>query len=187
MMTRLPEMCCRFGMVGLILSIAGVQFLFSGSESPAIAKAASSFQDSTPAPLDSPPEDQTYIGTKQCSACHFDQFMTFRQTKHAKAFEILPEKYREDASCLECHTTGFGEPTGYKDASTADLAGTSCEACHGPGSKHAEIAKEFANKKLSDEESLYVRSTIHKMLPDNSCVKCHKSKGHIPHPEFDKS
>ena len=37
-------------------------------------------------PLEKPPEDQTYIGAKQCSACHFDQFIQWRQTKHSKAF-----------------------------------------------------------------------------------------------------
>jgi hypothetical protein len=158
--------------------------LFSNSNSPAVALTMRPLQDK--APLEKPPEDQTYIGSKQCSACHFDQYMTWRQTKHAKATEILPARYKEDASCLECHSTGFGKPTGFKDATSLGLEGTSCEACHGPGSKHAEIAKAFADKKLTEEQSLYVRSTIYKLLPDNSCVKCHKSKGHVPHPDFDK-
>lgn len=183
MTVKLPESFFRFAIVGLLVIVAGLLFLLSASDSQAVVLDP---QDSALKPLDKPPADQTYIGTKQCSACHFDQFMTWRQTKHAKAFEILPAKYKEDASCLECHVTGHGKPTGYKDASSVGLEGTSCEACHGPGSKHAEISKDFANKKLSEEESVYVRSTIHKMLPDNSCADCHKSKGHIPHPEFDK-
>jgi hypothetical protein len=169
-----------------LVIIAGLQFWYVKSGAMAGPGAPDPMQESDLKPFETPPEDQEYMGTKQCAACHFDQFMEFRKTKHAKAFEILPEKYREDASCLECHTTGFGEPTGYKDSSTPDLAGTSCEACHGPGSKHGEIAKQFANKTLTEEESVYVRSTIHLMLPDNSCVACHKSKGHIAHPPFDK-
>jgi hypothetical protein len=134
-----------------------------------------------------PRKDQTYIGTQKCAACHFEQFTIWKQTKHAKAFEILPAKYRTDASCLKCHTTGFGEATGYKDATTANLAGASCEACHGPGSKHAEVTKQFAKKKkLSEDEEKIARGSTYKMLPTNVCVTCHADKGHKPHPKYDK-
>ena len=139
-----------------------------------------------PEPLAEPPDGQTYTGAKQCSACHFDQFLTWKQTKHAKGFEILPAKYKTDESCLKCHTTGFGEATGYKDAKTPDLVGTACEACHGPGSKHGEIAKGFGTKKLNKEEEAYVRSTIHKVLPGNACKECHLAQSHKKHPPYDK-
>jgi hypothetical protein len=138
-------------------------------------------------PLAEPPANQTYIGAKQCSACHFDQYLTWRQTKHAKGFEILPAKYKADASCLKCHSTAFGEATGFQGAKTPDLAGTSCEACHGPGSKHAEIAKGFGTKKLSKEEDAYVRSTTHKIRPGNACAVCHLAQGHKQHPPYDKA
>lgn len=137
-------------------------------------------------PLAKPPKDQTYIGSKQCAACHLDQFLVWKGTKHAKSFDILPAKYQTDSSCLKCHSTGHGEPTGYKDVSTAALAGTSCEACHGPGNKHAEIAKQFANQKLSKEQELYVRSTIPLVLEGNACIQCHQSKAHKKHPPYDK-
>jgi hypothetical protein len=126
------------------------------------------------------------MGAKQCGACHFDQLLQWRQTKHAKGFEILPAKYKKNADCLKCHTTGHGEPTGYVDAKTADLAGTSCEACHGAGSKHGEIAKTFGDKKLTAEEQAYVRSTIYKMQPKNVCVECHLMQSHKTHPPYDK-
>jgi hypothetical protein len=138
------------------------------------------------APLVKPPEGQTFIGAKQCSACHFDQYLAWRQTKHAKAFDIMPAKYKTDASCLKCHSTGFGEPTGYKGARTADLAGTSCEACHGPGSEHAKIAKGFGTKKLTKAEKDYVSSTTYKVLPGNACTSCHIVQGHKKHPNYDK-
>ena len=100
-------------------------------------------------PAVTPPADQTYVGTKACTACHFKQSMAWKKTKHATdAFAKLPAKYKTDATCLICHSTGFGTATGFKDeASTPTLAGTTCEACHGPGSKHVETAKPFANKK----------------------------------------
>ncbi|MBI3463350.1 MAG: hypothetical protein HY000_09865 [Planctomycetes bacterium] len=147
---------------------------------------ASAVLNQAPAPLPQPPEGQTYLGAKQCAACHFDQYLKWRQTKHAKGFEIVPARYRADASCLKCHTTGHGEPTGYTGAATPELVGTSCEACHGPGSKHAEIAKGFGTKKLDAAEQAYVRSTTHKILPGNACTHCHLAQGHQVHPPYNK-
>jgi hypothetical protein len=140
-----------------------------------------------PKPLDKPPAGQTYVGAKECSSCHFDQFLTWRETKHSKGFEILPAKYQEDKSCLKCHATGHGEPTGFESkAKHPGLVGASCESCHGPGSKHAEIAKSYGKKKLAKDEEAYVRSTIHLMQPKNVCVQCHLSRAHKKHPAYDK-
>lgn len=138
-------------------------------------------------PLDKPPEGQTYMGSKDCAACHLDQFLDWKGTKHAKAFEVLPEKYRADKTCLKCHTTGFGEATGFKSLEeTPGLVAATCESCHGPGSKHSATAKQFGNKKLSDDEKKFVASTIHKMQPRNVCVDCHLTRAHKKHPPYDK-
>ena len=138
-------------------------------------------------PDDDPRKGQTYIGAQKCAACHFEQFTAWKQTKHSKAFEILPAKYKQEADCLKCHTTGHGEPTGYKDASTASLVGTSCEACHGPGSKHAEVTKQYAKKKnLNAEEDKIARGSTYRVLPTNGCIGCHAEKGHKAHPKYDK-
>lgn len=131
------------------------------------------------APEPAPPADQQYIGAKQCASCHFDQFMKWRGTKHAKTFDLLPAQYQADATCLPCHTTGFGTPTGFKTAAASvDLKGTTCEACHGPGSKHAEIAKQFADQKLSPDQEKAVRDSIWKISPKNACASCHIVQGH---------
>lgn len=129
-----------------------------------------------------PPDGQTYIGSKKCSACHFDQFLKWKATPHAKAFDILTDKYQEDEKCLKCHTTGFGHDTGFKSkAATPSLVGISCESCHGPGSKHEEIAKPFADvKKLDPADEKKIRDSIYKMLPKNVCVECHMIQGHHP-------
>ena len=136
-----------------------------------------------------PPADQTYTGSKQCSACHFKEYMAWKKTKHAKeAFESLAAKYRTDGACLKCHATGYGAATGFKDAaSTPNLAGTTCEACHGPGSKHDAIAKKYANKKvLAPDEDKEVRGSIYKVMPQNVCVRCHIDQQHKAHPPYDK-
>lgn len=125
-----------------------------------------------------PPEGQTYTGSKRCAACHFDEYMSWRKTGHAKAFEILTPKYQKDEKCLKCHTTGFGEATGYKDGEAA-LAGITCESCHGPGSIHEEVSKPFAKvKKLSPEQEKITRDSIWRMKPGNVCIECHGVQAH---------
>jgi hypothetical protein len=138
-------------------------------------------------PLAEPPQGQTYSGSRECASCHLDQFMKWRATPHAKAFDILPEKYRADATCLKCHTTGHGQATGFTSlAATPNLVGAACESCHGAGSKHVEVAKSFGQARLTEQQGAYVRSTIHLMTPKNVCVECHMAQSHKEHPKFDK-
>lgn len=127
-----------------------------------------------------PPADQTYTGSKRCASCHFDQFLKWKKSGHSKGFEMLTAKYQTNGECLKCHTTGYGEETGFKDfATTPALAGITCESCHGPGSKHDEIAQQFKNvAKLSPEQEQMVRGSIWKMLPKNVCVDCHSVQAH---------
>ena len=94
-------------------------------------------------PAATPPADQTYVGKTKCASCHLAANTSWKKTKHCTdAFAKLPAKYKADPKCLTCHSTGYGTPTGFKDeASTPNLAGTTCEACHGPGSKHARCGE----------------------------------------------
>ena len=129
-----------------------------------------------------PPEGQTYIGAKRCASCHFEPFMSWKKTKHAQAFEDLTAKYQKDEKCLKCHTTALGEPTGYKDGELT-LAGVTCETCHGPGSKHEQVAQPFTTtKKLPPEQEKMVRDAIWRNLPKNVCVECHVVQGHKKSP-----
>ena len=133
------------------------------------------------------PESQTYTGSKKCASCHFKQYMTWKKDNHSKAFTNLPAKYRTDGDCLKCHTTGFGTPTGFKDAATTPvLAGVTCESCHGPGNVHEEVAKTFGTRKLTEAEEKQVRGTIHLIPLQNVCFGCHQNKAHKKHPKYDK-
>jgi hypothetical protein len=125
-----------------------------------------------------PPTGQTYTGSKRCASCHFQQYLAWKKTKHSKTFDLLPAQYAKDPKCLKCHTTGYGEPTGYKDASDTSLEGTTCEACHGPGSAHEEVCQEFKNQKLNAEQEKVARDSIWLMLPKNVCVECHVVQAH---------
>jgi hypothetical protein len=135
-----------------------------------------------------PPADQTYVGVKKCAACHFEQYMTWKKSKHALTFDTLPADYKTNATCLKCHTTGYGTPTGFKDAaSTPQLISNGCENCHGPGSAHCTIAEKYATKKtLSAEEQAEVRGSTWKTLPENVCAKCHMVIAHKAHEEYKK-
>ena len=170
----------RWGVVLLLATAAcGAMSLFG-------LRRTSAAQDALK-PFDKVPEGQPYVGSKVCGSCHFDQLLTWKSTKHAKGFEILPAKYQADQSCLKCHTTGAGQATGFKSlAESPGLVGASCESCHGPGGKHAELVKKLGEKKLSADEEKYARSSIHKMQPKNVCVDCHLTRAHKKHPPYDK-
>jgi len=134
-----------------------------------------------------PPAGQTYTGVKRCASCHFKQFMSWKKSKHFTdhSFKALPEKHQADKECLPCHTTGYGQPTGFKDIeSSANLAGTTCEACHGPGSEHEKVCEQFKNKKkLDPTEDKAARDSIYKIVPGNVCTRCHAEQGHKPTPK----
>jgi hypothetical protein len=135
-----------------------------------------------------PPENQTYVGTKECAACHFEQYMTWKKSKHALSFETLPPEYKANEKCLKCHTTGFGAATGFKDpAATPNLTGISCEQCHGPGSEHVKVCKPLTDKKtLSDAEKAAAKGSTWRTLPKNVCTECHMAVLHKAHEPFEK-
>ncbi len=139
----------------------------------------------TPAPI--PPQGRSYTGTKHCVGCHRDEAASWGKTKHVNAFTDLPAQYRSDPACLTCHVTGYGKAGGYVAGTPAaildDLLETGCEACHGPGSQHEKLAKEFAESKTSDDKlEQQLRDAIYKIRPDNACVGCHV--GHKKHPAY---
>lgn len=134
-----------------------------------------------------PPANQDYVGAKTCASCHFEQFMTWKKTKHAQAFDALPAKYKAEAKCLKCHTTGYGTSTGFKDESTKNLAGISCEMCHGAGSEHAKVCNQYKNnKELTEDEEKAAKGSIWLMRPENICVNCHNLQSHKVHEKYDE-
>ena len=136
--------------------------------------------------------ENAYIGAKKCKGCHLNQFKSWSETRMANAFELLkpgvasaaktkakldPAKdYTKDASCLQCHTTGFGKPGGFVDlATTPDLVGVQCEMCHGPGGTYTQ--KE--NMSLQNKE--YKKADLVKVglvgqIGKDTCVNCHNPK-----------
>ncbi|MEJ2038935.1 MAG: cytochrome c family protein [Desulfosarcinaceae bacterium] len=86
-----------------------------------------------------------YIGSEACGECHPDQYESYKDnSKKADSFtgikkmaaKLTPAELGE---CYGCHTTGYGKPGGFRsEQETPQLKNIGCEACHGPGSLHAD-------------------------------------------------
>ena len=81
--------------------------------------------------------------------------------------EEMPKTKTGDATCDGCHTTGFSatkdNETGRWLGQKIEL-GIGCEACHGPGSRHA------ATKKKSD---IVNPARLNAVQQDQLCGQCH--------------
>jgi len=127
-----------------------------------------------------------YVGVKKCKMCHMKQYKAWKKTSMAKSFENLkpgvkaelkkkagldPNKdYTHDPKCLKCHTTGYGEPGGFKSIEeTPKMINVQCEGCHGPGSEYRKIMK---NKKfkLADAKAAGLRIPSE---DEKGCLRCH--------------
>jgi hypothetical protein len=96
-----------------------------------------------------------YVGPKECAKCHLGQAASWNKTRMAKTFDVLrpgekvkekemvgldpQEDYTLDEGCLPCHTTGYGRVGGFVSIEeTPDMAGVTCEACHGAGGMYVD-------------------------------------------------
>ena len=87
------------------------------------------------------PTANGYAGSGPCLDCHPQEFSRWSLTGHAGAWEpLVDRKVTLDPECLGCHTTGFGQPGGFGEPSSANLGrfkSVQCESCHGPMAAHA--------------------------------------------------
>jgi cytochrome c554/c'-like protein len=111
----------------------------------------------------------TYVGSDKCAACHQEIHREWAAGPHGKALEVLRRDQKDrQPDCLRCHTTGYGELTGFKGEGTPGHAGVGCESCHGPGSDH--VAADAALAKLS----IYgLASDCPTCRPEAVCRACH--------------
>jgi hypothetical protein len=113
-----------------------------------------------------------YLGSTRCADCHARYHSDWAETLHAGALETLEAIGQgTNPDCLGCHTVGYGEEGGFVDrATTNDLAGVGCEACHGGARDHV--------MNISDES---LRPVID--ISANLCGQCHTGSHH---PNFDE-
>ncbi|TWU35996.1 multiheme c-type cytochrome [Novipirellula artificiosorum] len=127
--------------------------------------------------------DAMLTGSVTCAKCHEgpdqgQQFSKWTLSGHARsyatlstprAYEIAAEKGidnpQENEDCLSCHTTAFHTPASGALDSFRLSEGVGCEACHGAGSEHVELAAS-----ATSDDSILPR------LPkatEQSCRVCH--------------
>jgi 2',3'-cyclic-nucleotide 2'-phosphodiesterase (5'-nucleotidase family) len=126
-----------------------------------------------PAPAQVP--SATFVGTEACARCHAPAVIAWQATKHAHALATLEKADRaRSPECVPCHVTGYLQPGGPTDLAVATkrFANVGCESCHGPGSKHAELAEALAKASSPDAVSI-ARSAITRQVPAPVCLGCH--------------
>ncbi|MCK6580018.1 MAG: hypothetical protein L6Q98_18150 [Anaerolineae bacterium] len=84
-----------------------------------------------------------------------------------------------EQNCAYCHVTGYDAERGRW---TDD--GVTCEACHGPGEEHEELASD-AGRRPSDDELVEIRAAINPAIDPQICGQCHGrgvSASEVPFP-----
>jgi len=129
-----------------------------------------------------------YMGYKKCKGCHSREYASWKEgamgtvsfralmpgvsgeAKESAGLDVQKD-YTTDPKCLECHATGYGEPGGYVDPyTTPQLAGVTCEACHGPGEYYWRVMAK--NRKVF---TTYELKALKFVVPSQeTCNKCHK-------------
>lgn len=166
-----------------LLSLATLGALAVGALWPAAPKAPATPASPVPAapapaPSPGPQAAATYVGGDACRKCHFTEHKAWLDTGHSRAWENLPERYRDPAqtdergrACIACHVTGWQQPGGFQDVeASANLLGVQCEACHGPGSLHLEVGQTLLREKRRE---LAEGEASHIVLTTTDCADCH--------------
>lgn len=151
------------------------------------------------------PDGRQFVGAESCKKCHTYAYGVWSASKHAHALESL-KKGRPgqearwidrtwDPECLACHTTGWDAQkalryqSGFIDeAQSPLLAGQQCENCHGAGSEHVALEKEWKRGTPVTDEMKQSRDSMRLTLTrakTEVCLRCHDGDN-SPHFDFDK-
>lgn len=94
------------------------------------------------------------------------------------------DDYRTTELCLQCHTVGYGTPSGFKSVEeTPDLIGVGCETCHGPGSEY--IRDDVMGKDNRDHsfEEVIAAGLVYP-ASEAVCKQCHTNPATPFNPEI---
>jgi hypothetical protein len=115
--------------------------------------------------------ETSFVGPTTCTEqCHRKQGRSWAKTRMAQSFDALrpgtyakekemvgldPEAdYTEVTDCLPCHTTGYGLVGGFVSIEkTPEMAGVTCEACHGPGGMYVKTVMDADDPTFNTEEA----------------------------------
>ncbi|MGH9889436.1 MAG: multiheme c-type cytochrome, partial [bacterium] len=94
-------------------------------------------------------EKGDYVGSAACQSCHANEHKLWAASPHARAIATLAKSGdQKKPDCQRCHTTGFGESTGFPHGGTT-FENVGCESCHGPGKRHVEDGGKTAGTILA--------------------------------------
>jgi hypothetical protein len=131
-----------------------------------------------------------FVGPGKCKGCHPRQYASWKKTRMANSFEVLragekgeekrmagldPNKdYTHDETCLPCHTTGYGLVGGFVSLEkTPDMAGVTCEACHGNGGSYVDTVMDPKNPTFKTSAARSAGLTY--PPTENVCRECHNA------------
>lgn len=152
-----------------------------------------------------------YVGSVKCNgSCHDAYYQAWKKTGHGKAFQLLgpgeraeakkkagldPEKdYSADPNCLRCHTTGYRQKGGFRDANMKkpsfidpeepNKEEVGCEMCHtvAGGSEIRKVMKNTKGKFTKEDTEKYGQRWDYA----NVCARCHLHPKSPHTPEVDK-
>jgi len=172
-----------------------------GAQPPVAASAApAASENSVGARHAAAAQEPEYVGSRACRRCHLREHRSWQRGSHANVFELLepgvrPEAkekvnlqpsvdYRANDLCLQCHTVGYGTPSGFKSvAETPDLLGVGCETCHGAGSIY--IADDvMGNDNLDHSFNEVIAAGLIYPVPETVCKQCHTNPATPFNPEI---
>jgi len=132
-----------------------------------------------------------FVGPGKCKECHKEQYASWKKTRMANSFHVLragekvqekriagldPDKdYTQDETCLPCHTTGYGLVGGFVSIEkTPDMAGVTCEACHGHGGAYVNTVMDPKNPTF--KTSAARNAGLNYPPTENVCRECHNAR-----------
>ena len=135
-----------------------------------------------------------YMGAQSCSDCHETATRAWRKSNHAKAWNSLTNVASParnfDPECIACHVVGWNatELLPYQggflsEQETPRLVSVGCEACHGPGEKHA-LAEAGSNAPLQESLRKALRLPVEAGTAKKHCLTCHDGNN-SPHFDFE--
>jgi len=130
-----------------------------------------------------------FVGPATCAEqCHKKQGESWAKTRMAQSFNALrpgvyakekesvgmdPEAdYTQDEECLPCHTTGYGMVGGFVSfEETPEMAGVTCEACHGAGGMYVKTVMDADDPTFKTEQAREAGL----VYPPTAqiCLRCH--------------
>ena len=99
------------------------------------------------------------VGPESCASCHRAAYDSWKTSPHARAHFSLSAEQKKQPLCLQCHSRDELR------SGQAQVAGVSCETCHGPGrSYQSEVV--MRDKELARLLGLAEPTAA-------SCLACH--------------